>query len=460
LAIIGFERRLADRRSRSDDMKWREMLLLLAGLLLLIGALFWELTRVIKNDIRRFYYTQVQRHAQRAAEAIQRDTPQAFRDDATSRSLEQWVAAGLEELVRAQQSVKAVMIVDRQGRVRLLKTAPDSGLENSMPNPSLALWTRADDVLAALRAANPAIEVSHFTLSDRQRPYGRLDVLYDTTPPQEMILRAARYSAGELALALLAVGGVTWIFVLQQRATRRLREQRDRSDQLAYVGALAAGLAHEIRNPLNALAMQLEMLEEDAEKPGGPRPAERIQRIRSGLQGVELAVGEFLNYAAPGQQKPAMVDLADRLGAICREFSADEARGLVECRVPQGLSAWCDVNALRQVMGNLLSNGWRAQEACDARERRLRVDASREGDWVVIGVEDAGPGVPDALRDQVFECFFSTSGDGSGLGLPIARRLAEMNGGALELAPQGGALGGARFLLRLPSRPPAKRRAS
>jgi signal transduction histidine kinase len=437
-------------------MKWREMLLLFAGLFLLIGALAWELTRVIKSDIRRFYYEQVQRHAQRAAEAIQRDTPQAFRDEASSRSLEQWVEAGLEELVRAQQSVKAVMIVDQQGRVRLLKMAPDSGLEKSFPNPNLARWTRADDVLAMIRAASPSIEISHFALGDQQR----LDVLYDTTPPQEMILRAAKYSAGELALALLAVGGVIWIFVRQHRATRRLREQRDQSDHLAYVGVLAAGLAHEIRNPLNALAMQLEMLEEDAEKPGGPRPSDRIQRIRSGLQGVELAVGEFLSYAAPGQQKPAMVDLADRLGAICREFSADEARGQVECRVPQGLSAWCDVNALRQVMGNLLSNGWRAQEACGARQRRLRVDASREGEWVAIGVEDAGPGVPAELRGQVFECFFTTSGDGSGLGLPIARRLAEMNGGALELAPQAGALGGARFVLRLPSRPPARRRAS
>ena len=100
----------------------------------------------------------------------------------------------------------------------------------------------------------------------------------------------------------------------------------------------------------------------------------------------------------------------------------------------------------------MLNNGLQAQRRGPL-PRRLRVEAARNGAWIDLLVDDAGPGVSGEARDKVFDCFFSTHSEGTGLGLPIARRLAEMNGGALDLMPEPSPLGGARFCLRLPARP-------
>jgi signal transduction histidine kinase len=430
----------------------------LGALVFAAGGLFWMMVLTFKREIRNVYYTQMQQHAQKTAEAIARATPQAFREGAAHATLRQWAETGLSELVHAQQAVKAVMIVDLRGRVGLLTLAPESGLNGLVPDQDSAQFCLAADLLDTIRKARPNLEVSRFSLLNPQTkaPYAWLDVLYDTTPPQGMVVDAAARAAGQLTLFLVAVGAVAGVIALQQRTTRRLREQRDQAEQLAYVGTLAAGLAHEIRNPLNALAMQLEMLEEDVQKISSPHAADRIQRIRGGMVSVERTVSEFLNYAAPGRQKPAMVDLQTQLDSICSEFAAErpQGQGQVECHVAPGLEAWCDVNALRQIVDNLLANGWNAQT--DG-QRRLSVEAARQGEWVTVVVEDAGPGVSEGLRQRIFECFFSTRGDGTGLGLPIARRLAEMNGGQLELAEQRAALGGARFVVRLPVRRPRGR---
>jgi signal transduction histidine kinase len=441
-------------------MSRAKIILVLGAIMLIVAGAFWALLAMFKSEMRGIYLTEMERHAQATTEAIDRDTRMTFDNDTGPRALtpeevRRWVDSRLRELVGMQESIKLATMVHPDGRILLLRLSDDPRIRAVLGENPAVENAPAVKVLGAYEAALPGLERSSYSIGDGEHTWAYLHLLYDVSPPDEIAAQAAARLTGLLIVILAAAGIVLAFIAQQQRMANRLREQRDQAEQLAYVGTLAAGLAHEIRNPINALAMQLEMLEEDLHKPHSDEDAGRIQRIRAGLVGVERTVGEFLNYASPGQQKPAMVDLAGELEKFTREFAAEWPRnhGEVECSVAPGLHAWCDVNALRQIMGNLLTNGWSMQPEG---HRRLRVEAAREGDEIVIAVDDAGPGVPDDKRDEVFECFFSTRSDGTGLGLPIARRLAEMNGGQLELARQRSGLGGARFLLRLMARPPAK----
>ncbi|OPZ06964.1 MAG: Globin-coupled histidine kinase [candidate division BRC1 bacterium ADurb.BinA292] len=208
--------------------------------------------------------------------------------------------------------------------------------------------------------------------------------------------------------------------------------------------------------------MQLEMLEEDL--PGSTRDSlhPRVERIREGLGGLERTVHEFLAYAAPQQPKPARVELAPVVAALREEArAASPGRRPVrfEFHVPAGLCAWCDEQALRQILANLISNAIQAQAERDENrttpgatgEAVVRLTGVRRNTVVELTIEDAGPGIDPAVRSQVFECFYTTRSEGTGLGLPIARRLTELLGGELVLAREASALGGARFLLRLPA---------
>jgi signal transduction histidine kinase len=268
-----------------------------------------------------------------------------------------------------------------------------------------------------------------------------------------MIIRMALL---QLALSLIIVLAVL-VIRRQRDETNKLKRQSSEAVRLGYVGTLAAGLAHEIRNPLNALAMQLELLEEDVSDGTPQTISPRLQRIRKGLGGVERTVHDFLTYATPGRQRPQVIELAPVIEPVCAEFRESDLGPVdVECNLPAGLMAWCDPHALRQILSNLMTNALRAQRNPE-RPRRLRLDAARNGPWIDIIVEDAGTGVPDDIRDRLFEVFYTTSSDGTGLGLPIARRLAEMNGGELDLLDERSALGGARFRLRLWAKPHQRR---
>jgi signal transduction histidine kinase len=436
-----------------------KIILLLCGVACVGGALFWILFLIFANELRDVSYEQIQRHTQTTADAIARDTRAAFDDGVTIDPLNnQWIDAGLADLMRAQAAVKAAMIADLQDRVYLLKVEKTLDIDRLFPAADSPQGLLAEDLIEAMKGIYPQSEQTNINLfqPNTRIPMARLYIFYDATPPRDVVMKAATRAAAFLTLFFLLLGAGAGAYAMQRRAARRFRRQRDQAEQLAYVGTLAAGLAHEIRNPLNALAMQLEMLEEDVARACSPRDAGRIQRIREGLVGVERTVSEFLNYAAPGQQKPAWVDLSDQLERIRSEFVAErpDAPGRVECNIAPGLKAWCDINALRQILGNLLGNAWSVQK--DG-ARRLRLEAAREGDWVTIAVDDAGPGIAEGEGEQIFECFYSTRGGGTGLGLPIARRLAEMNGGRLDLVAQRSVMGGARFEVRLPGRQPAGR---
>ncbi|HXT50229.1 MAG TPA: ATP-binding protein [Thermoanaerobaculia bacterium] len=233
---------------------------------------------------------------------------------------------------------------------------------------------------------------------------------------------------------LLLVCAYAVILMLVRRA-RALEAKAAEQEQLATIGTLAAGLAHEIRNPLNSLSLNMQMLEEDLL--GDPRlGTRRVLAITRGEIGrLERLVTDFLAYARPRPLERRRV-LASSLLEHARDLLASQAAAeRVQLRVEdQAPGAWLEVDPqqLSQLLLNLTQNAF---FACEQRgwPGKVVLRARREAGQVALEVEDNGVGIAEGQREKVFEIFYSTRKGGTGLGLAIARRIATGHGGDLEV---------------------------
>jgi two-component system sensor histidine kinase PilS (NtrC family) len=263
--------------------------------------------------------------------------------------------------------------------------------------------------------------------------------------------RGTRVIGGNHAPLVGAEGSGRVIVFQDLTELRRLQEDVARAEQLAALGRVAAGLAHEVRNPLAAMIGCLHLLRADDARlePDNRRMLDIVWREAERLSGL---VQDFLRYARPAPPRAAVVPIRLVLEEVAQTALLGLRSARVEVVVEPELTGWCDADQLRQVMWNLVVNA-DAAIAGAGRSGVVAFRARREGAFVVIDVDDDGPGVPESARAQVFEPFFTTRPEGTGLGLATCQQLVRQNGGSLQVgeAPTGGA----RFTVRLPAAPPA-----
>jgi signal transduction histidine kinase len=248
---------------------------------------------------------------------------------------------------------------------------------------------------------------------------------------------------------------IAFLYVLRLiKRTRLLEAQAQMDDRLAYVGGLAAGLAHEIRNPLNVLSMNLQMLEEDVVARLGGEAGDTRQYMAT-LQGeirrLSSLVDNFLSYARPGQPRFESRDLNQVIEDTCLLVRPQfDAKGV---HLVQELSAFLppvdlDEPQIRQALMNILINA--VQILKPGGTVAVQTAVAPDG-GVVVSVTDDGPGIKPADRERIFDVFYSNRPGGTGLGLAIAGRVLAAHGGRISVeAGPGGR--GARFILKLPRR--------
>lgn len=205
--------------------------------------------------------------------------------------------------------------------------------------------------------------------------------------------------------------------------------------KLASLGRLTASIAHEIRNPLSAIGHAGELLREERR---GEMQDRLLRILNDNVARLDRIVTDVLQLGRQNRAEPERIALDAFCVAFVDNFVAAEALPprLLRLEVAAGLAVCFDPAHLHQVLWNLLSNAVRhASGTCGA--VCLRVRAASANGRVELHVLDDGPGVPDNVREQVFEPFFTTHTLGTGLGLFIARELCAANGATLELAPPG-----------------------
>lgn len=215
---------------------------------------------------------------------------------------------------------------------------------------------------------------------------------------------------------------------------------------------LLGRLAHEIRNPLSSLDIHVQLLEEDL---AGMVPqakaklASRLDIIHGELHRLDAIVEQFLRLAGPSAPDLAPVDLAKIMGHV-RDVLQPEAAAreieLIVCLADHLPRVPADADQLIQATLNLVIN---ALQAVD-RRGRIELRARAEGDSAVLAVRDTGPGVAVGNLGEIFEPYFTTKAEGSGLGLWIAQQIIAAHGGTIRAANAPG--GGAVFTVRLPLR--------
>jgi signal transduction histidine kinase len=215
----------------------------------------------------------------------------------------------------------------------------------------------------------------------------------------------------------------------------------ERSRHLALLGEMAAGIAHEVRNPLGSILLYARMLQTDLAE----QPSLRItaDKIASSVQRLEGVVSEVLVFSRQQAPKSEVVDVDDLLEMASEQGMLGGYRAKV---FPSKLKVLGDARQLMQVLVNLVRNGCEAmrdaglEPKMDGSDLILSARASsvRELDgstrqMVVINVRDHGPGLKDSAKDEVFKPFFTTRAEGTGLGLAIVHRLIDAHGGRIKL---------------------------
>jgi len=233
------------------------------------------------------------------------------------------------------------------------------------------------------------------------------------------------------------------------------RQQRERevlrADQLAMVGQIAAGFAHEIRNPLTAIKMLIQAGRREADEPR--LPAEDLDVIDHEILRMERSLQRFLDFARPPSPERRPLRLAAVVERVLALVQSRAAKQKVEIRFtpPESpIVVEADEDQMQQLVMNLVLNALDVMPSEGVLD--IRIDSPEENQ-LELRVTDSGPGIPEELLPRLFDPFISTKEMGIGLGLAVSFRIAESHGGVL--AAENRREGGAAFILRLPCAVPA-----
>ncbi|MCP4377346.1 MAG: HAMP domain-containing histidine kinase [bacterium] len=300
-------------------------------------------------------------------------------------------------------------------------------------------------VVAGVRIAGAAVTQPLHRLEARVSRFPQQDDPRDNQPvhgTREVVSLTKRFSDMIERLVLL------------EREREASQERMVHAERLAALGELAAGLAHEVHNPLDGMLECVRYLEADPEK--SSRGVKYYPMLAEGLHRIARTMRDMLTFTRLGEDlSSGACDVSNVLEAL--ELLVDANLGERHVRLTWDKNTTCTCLCNRQGLSqaglNLILNAADAVEGSD--DPQVQIDVSCDRESVYIAIDDSGPGVPENLREDIFAPFFTTKppDKGTGLGLSVSRQLIRAAGGELELSADPGPLGGARFVIRLPRAP-------
>jgi len=235
----------------------------------------------------------------------------------------------------------------------------------------------------------------------------------------------------------------------------QLGQELEVSRRLAAIGKLTAGVGHEVKNPINAMVVHLELLrgklmgQEGEAFPGAQR---HVDILAGEMQRLDRVVQTLADFSRPMELHLRDRDLRQVVGAVMELTAAEMLENGVQVTVeapPEPLMVRVDGELMQQAVLNLILNGMQAMRDGG----RMRVSLRRDHQFAVVEVADEGEGIPPELLPRIFELYFTTKPKGSGIGLAMTYRILQLHGGAMDVrsnADAASAERGTTFTFRLP----------
>ncbi len=294
------------------------------------------------------------------------------------------------------------------------------------------------------------LKAIHFS----NQPWGLIRIGYSSKEVQSL-LNEVRKNVALAVLIFLTLGilAIILVWVNQNRHLKKIREMEERiqlAERLSSLGHLASGVAHEIRNPLNAIGMGIQRLKREFLPAEERIKEEYIQftgLILKEIQRMNEIIEQFLSLSRPFQlnlKVSSLKDLLKNLVALFREEASNRGIDIqidLHNELPQ---IKIDEERLTQALINIMKNGMEAMEKGGA----LRIEVHPFKDRIELTFSDTGSGIPKDQMEKIFNYYYTTKENGVGLGLPIAHRIIEAHGGQLKIESQVGI--GTRVTVILP----------
>jgi signal transduction histidine kinase len=227
---------------------------------------------------------------------------------------------------------------------------------------------------------------------------------------------------------------------------RQIRSQLDISTRLSAISRLTGGVAHEIKNPLNAMALHLEVLKNKLQQDGVQHS--EIEVIGREISRLDRVVKTFLDFTRPVDPAMRTLNLTEIVRQVASLVQPEANRRGIQVSVEvcdNHVAIQGDEDLLKQAILNVVNNGIEAME----RDGRLRIRLERAGDEALLSIADSGPGIPPEVRDKIFNLYFTTKSGGSGIGLAMTFRVVQLHNASIdfESSPEEGTV----FRLRFPA---------
>ena len=420
----------------------------------------------LKENMRRQAFFLAEDLGRKASDQIQDLVDKNAQGDLLTLQSDPRLARQLEVTFRANKTVLAACVVNTRGEVVRADFGQNPAIRKVLLSKQGMEAEIAPDpgnftnITVRLREIDPAFKTRpmEIPIVKGKDLVGRLRLLISESDIYRDIEAASREITRRLWSVLLAfVGVLALALYLMARLFRRqlhLVEENEGLDRMAYVGTLASGLAHEIRNPLNAMSVNLSVAEEEIAV-GDAKALDTTRRIldllRREIGRLNHAVTGFMEFAHPSvgrRERTPLRPLVEEVLELLRP-RIEECGATVEVLVPADAELLADFSGLRQVLYNVILNALQAMAAnAEGRERCLTIGGRRESAQWLLWIEDTGPGVPPGEEEKIFEVFHSTKAAGTGLGLSIARAIIVSHDGDIHVARREG--GGLRVEVILP----------
>jgi signal transduction histidine kinase len=229
-------------------------------------------------------------------------------------------------------------------------------------------------------------------------------------------------------------------------SVHRIEDEIELSRRLAAIGRLTSGVAHEVKNPINAIVVHLEVLRQKLNQVD-PDTRRHMDVIGSEIKRLDRVVQTLVDFTRPVELHLTDLDLRKVVNEVVLLASPEAERHNVHIQretAPEPLPVRIDADLVKQAVLNIVINGVQAMPEGG----NLYVSMQREGDGARLTVRDEGPGIPADIRDKIYNLYFTTKKEGSGIGLPMAYRVLQLHNGSLEFDSIEGH--GATFVLRIP----------